>query len=106
MTEKEFVKIISIIQDVDSISENLSNLGVVICGNKIYQHTFFLTKYILEKEYSLEGLEWINWWLYDLPQLKKITPEKPHAYDELGEPIILDTINDLYNLLEKNYKNG
>lgn len=81
-------------------------IKVIIRNNPIYDNTSFLIDYILKKEYGEEGLGWFNWFLYELPEVKQYSDSIHHAYDSNGIPIILNTITDLYNFLEENYKNG
>jgi hypothetical protein len=105
MTKEVFTKIISSIQDIIKMTNQLSKIGVIISNSPIYDNTLFLCEYIFEKEYGKEGLEWINWFLYDLPEVKTHSKNKHHAFDENGNSITLDTMDDLYDFLEKTYQN-
>lgn len=106
MTKNEFIKVITSIQNLNKTANQLSKIGVIITNSPIYDSMSFLSDYIFKKEYGEEGLGWVNWFLYDLPEVKRYSNDKHHAYDSNGIPIILNTITDLYNFLEGNYKNG
>ena len=47
-----------------------------------------------------EGIDWINWWLYEKPALFKGEADN-QAYDENNKVIPTDTIDDLWNIVEK-----
>lgn len=105
MIKSDFIKIINIIEENNKCSDDLNKLGIQIDNFILWENACVLYEYILEKEYIGEGIDWIFWWLYDYPQLKEKEPNKPHAWDKNNNPIKLDSIDDLYYFLEKEYKN-
>ena len=105
MKKTDFIKIINIIEENNKCSDDLNKLGIQIEDLILRENACVLYEYILEKEYTGEGLDWIFWWLYDYPELKEKEPNKHHAWDKDNNPIKLDSIDDLYYFLEKEYKN-
>lgn len=106
MIKEDFLKVIEINQRNDSNTDLLRSIGVCIIDSTFNEDLFFLTNYILSKEYNKEGLDWVSWWLYELPMMKGKHDSSEHfAYNEDGTPIILDTPEQLYEFLEVNYKN-
>lgn len=105
MKKSDFIKIINIIEENNKCCDDLNKLGIQIDDFILWENACVLYEYILEKEYTGEGLDWIFWWLYDYPELKEKEPNKPHVYDKDNNPIKLDSIDDLYYFLEKEYKN-
>ena len=105
MKKSDFIKIINIIEENNKCCDDLNKLGIQIDNFILWENSGVLYDYILEKEYTEEGIDWIFWWLYDYPKLKEKESNKPHAWDKDGNPIKLDSIDDLYYFLEKEYKN-
>lgn len=106
ITKDVFLKIVEINQRNDSNTDLLRNIGIYIIDSPFNEDLYFLTNYIISKEYNKEGLDWFSWWLYELPMMKEKHDSKEHfAYNEDGTPIILDTPEQLYEFLEENYKN-
>lgn len=106
ITKEDFLKIVEINQRNDSNTDLLRTIGIYIIDSPFNEDLYFLTNYILNKEYNKEGLDWISWWLYDLPMIKEKHDSEEHfAYNADGTPIILDTPEQLYEFLEENYKN-
>lgn len=56
--------------------------------------------YLFEQlAFTEEGREWYSWYLYELPSFPK---DKPHAWDEKGDPIILNNDEELWDFFIKN----
>lgn len=72
----------------------------LICLNFLYPNSVggFLDT-VLPELFSDEGVDWVNWWLFEKPGLfKNSLPNE--AYDEDGNIIPTDTIDDLWNLVK------
>lgn len=100
ITEEEFVKLIS---DQKKWDDRLDEVGKVLnCyplnmdwvehGAKLFDTTL----HILFEE---EGVDDINWWLFERP----IFPPGPRMWDENGTVIPTETIEDLWNIV-KDYR--
>lgn len=47
-----------------------------------------------------DGVDWINWWIYERPALFE-GDEVNKAYNEDGSEIPTETVDDLWNIVEK-----
>ena len=52
---------------------------------------------VLPELFSDEGVDWINWWLFEKPGFGG---DPNQAYDEDGNVIPTDTIDDLWNIVK------
>ena len=95
MNLEKFKKIIYIIKNQDKNIRNLYKLGVDIINSDIYENFNKITNILFESILTKEGVDLIDWWLYENVD-KKI-------YDnEDSSKIIADLnkIEDLYKYME------
>lgn len=103
MKQEDFCELINNWNHIQSFQKKLHNIGVVVIDEKYFDSIDYFISYIIKQEYGEIGLDWFEWWYCELPDLKHKNPEKQSfAMDVDGTPIILDTVEQLYNFFEKN----
>ena len=66
---------------------------------KLIEDVELIIDKIFEIHYEKEGIDWINWFIYD----NNYGDKKLEAFDENKKPICYD-IESLYEYIEKNHK--
>ena len=59
-----------------------------------------LAESIWDIVFDEDGIDWINWWIYERPALFE-GDEVNKAYNEDGSEIPTETVDDLWNIVEK-----
>lgn len=102
MVFEDFKKHIEAIQFIDNYRSKLYELGIDVENKELDSAVNTLAFGWVLDLYGEEGHDWVTWWLYELPGLKKRHGEREaFAYNPDGSPINLDTIDDLYKFLEE-----
>lgn len=98
ITFNEFKEVIENFLDFQEELNKYYDLKVDLYDTKLvsFGETMF-DKYI-RLIFNNDGVEWIYWWLFERPSVE---PEE--AWDENGNVIPTETIEDLYNLLQNYY---
>lgn len=99
MTKEGFVKLIENAQNYSKELDRWSDFGIDLFELPISELGWGFLNTVLPELFSDEGVDWVNWWLFEKPGLfKNSLPNE--AYDEDGNIIPTDTINDLWNLVK------
>ena len=107
MEKEAFLKIVDILRKTDDNIDSLGKIGIDVINSQFLNDIYFLANYIIKKEYKESGLDWFLWWVYELPDIKKrIDSKETYAKNVNGDPIILDNAEQLYDFLEKEFKNA
>lgn len=101
ITKEQFIKIISLAQDYEKEVDKWDDFGIQIYEMPIGEIHGQLLDILLENVFTVDGVDWINWWLYE--RISIITGEPLEAYNEDGSIIPTDTVEDLWNLV-KDYR--
>lgn len=95
MNKQTFIKIIKAHQQQDAL---ISKAQVIIdIDSPIIEFGWEMFQLLLESNFNEEDREFIYWWLYE--RVNSYTGEVRQAYDSNGNPIKLDTPEDLWNYL-------
>lgn len=96
ITKSLFVKCIEKHKSQNKILDQLEELGFEIWDTSVIEFGWQMFDAFLESNFNEDGKDWINWWLYE-----RRVPSDMKAYNEDGSEIPMDTIEDLWNLVEK-----
>lgn len=99
VTLKSFKKAIELCQKVNKDCDKLSEVGFDVIDSGMFDGFHRMMTLYLESWLTEDGIEWVEWWLYELPNLKD--EDKPHAQYADGTPIDISTIEKLYNFLQE-----
>ncbi len=97
MKKETFLKLIHTITSVDKSQDSLFKLGIDVVDYPLFNEIIDVIYSIIKDVYGTEGLDWIEWWVYEKtnnPDLQAFTA---------NENAEIRTIDDLYNYLEQNY---
>lgn len=96
ITKKLFVKFIKLVQSYNNNFDKLYELKVDLVNSFLFEDFGILSDLYLDSNYTEEGKDWINWWLFEKP-----IDNEDHAFDEEGNPIKLETIEELYEFVKQ-----
>lgn len=99
MNKITFLKLLDLITNVNKDAETLENLGIDISECSLIVGMCEMFDTIIEEEYGQEGLDWVQWWIYE----KASNPDlKSFETNEEGEQVeIVRNVDELYDYLEK-----
>lgn len=97
MTKEGFVKLIENAQNYSKELDRWSDFGIDLFELPISELGWGFLNTVLPELFSDEGVDWINWWLFEKPGLGG---DPNQAYDENGNVIPTDTIDDLWNIVK------
>lgn len=99
MKKVTFLKLLDLISNVGKDTEKLEELGIDVCESTLVNGMCELFDAVMEDAYGQEGLEWIQWWVYE----KSRNPElKAFETDEHGNEVeIIRSADELYEYLEE-----
>lgn len=98
ISKGEFIELIKEHNAQQEKLDILSKVGVQLWDSDLIEYGNIMFDRLIKARFTEEGSDWIFWWLYELPSLGC---NGPHATDENGDPIPTETIDDLWNLVEK-----
>lgn len=101
ITKEQFIKVINLAQSYEEEVDRWVNFGIEIYDMPIHEIHSRLFDILLENVFTIDGVDWINWWLYE--RISMISKEPLPAYNEDGSIIPTDTVEDLWNLV-KDYR--
>lgn len=95
MTREQFKKYIRDIEEVDELSNKLSDFGIetIECKELFRAEEIFFAW--LEQDFGENGANLVSWWLYE--DVDKI------IYESDGSETNLENIDDLFTYLQENY---
>lgn len=97
MTKEGFIKLIENAQNYNKELDRWSDFGIDLFELPISELGWNFLNVVLPELFSDEGVDWINWWLFEKPGFGG---DPNQAYDEDGNVIPTDTIDDLWNIVK------
>lgn len=96
MTKEKFVKVIEIMGNFNEYCKNMYELGfdLVFANQACEDFICRLPELLLDESIGEEGVDlanWVNWYLYDSPDEKKVTID--------GKEVVINTPEELYDLV-------
>lgn len=101
INKEDFFKFIELNKKQQEGLSTLNNIGFQIWESDIIEYGNIMFDALINSVFTEEGVDWIYWWLYELPLLDG---HEPKATDEYGNPIPVDTIEDLWNIIKEHIK--
>lgn len=98
ITKELFTKFIENAQAYQKELDRWSNFGIDLFELPISELSWNFYNKFLEQAFTVDGIDWVNWWMFE-----KFQPynEKPlEAYNNDGI-IPTDTIDDLWEIVKK-----
>lgn len=99
MTKEEFKNLIKEFREQDERVDILNQVFRDSYASDIIEFGFMMFDQVIKASFTTEGQDWINWYLYE----KRGDPTMK-AFDENNNEIPTETIDDLWNLIEKYVK--
>lgn len=100
MTREDFHDFVDSCQTIDTFIEKLNEIGLEFRNNEVVHSILHIQYLVICRDYGVDGLDWFSWWMYELPALKKKELKESYASEPDGTPIILDTVDQMYDFLE------
>lgn len=101
ITKEKFISSIYHIQNFNNTVDKLCDMGVDILNSDLCNDFDKMQEILFSSNFTEEGCDWINWWLYERKGYGDIINE---AYDSDGNLIKLDTLEELWNLVNNYLK--
>lgn len=98
MTKEGFIKLLQNAQNYNKELDRWYDFGIDLFELPISELGWNFFNDILPELFTDEGIDWINWWLYD--RISITTGEHMKAYDEENKLIPTETVEDLWNLVK------
>ena len=100
ITKEDFIKIIEYIKEINEESDKWSDVGVDFIMTNLGNSICIFQDIVLQAMFIEKGVDWVYWWLYERTPIKE-GDEPNKAYNEDGSEIPTETIDDLWNIVEK-----
>ena len=100
ITKEQFTKVIEDTLKLDKEYDRWNDFGINLWELPIGDAVANLAKSIWDITFDEDGVDWINWWIYERPALFE-GDEVNKAYNEDGSEIPTETVDDLWNIVEK-----
>ena len=97
MNKEGFIKLIENALDYSKELDKWYNFGIDLFELPISELSWNFFNITIEEVFTDDGVDWINWWLFERYGLRE---EINQAYDEDGNIIPTDTIDDLWNIVK------
>lgn len=97
MDKEQFIKLIKQHQKQNELLDELERCGFDIYETQVIEFGFIMFDNVIKSNFNDEGIDWINWWLYE----KNGIFGDLSAFDENDNETPFDTIEDLWNYVEK-----
>lgn len=97
MTKEGFIRLIENALNYSKELDRWDNFGIDLFESLISELGWNFLNVVLPELFSDKGVDWINWWLFDKPGFGE---KLNQAYDEDGNIIPTDTIEDLWNIVK------
>lgn len=101
MKKVTFLKLLDLISNVGKDAEKLEKLGIDVCESTLVNGMCELFDAVMEDAYGQEGLERIQWWVYEKSHNPELKAYKTNEYDKGVE--IIRNVDELYNYLEEHH---
>jgi hypothetical protein len=100
ITKEQFTKVIEDTLKLNKEYDKWDDFGINLLELPIGDTIDDLAKSIWDITFDEDGVDWINWWIYERPALFEGDVVNK-AYNEDGSEIPTETIDDLWNIVEK-----
>ena len=100
ITKEQFTKVIEDTLKLNKEYDRWDNFGINLWELPIGDIVANIAESIWDITFDEEGVDWINWWIYERPALFE-GDEVNKAYNEDGSEIPTETVDDLWNIVEK-----
>ena len=100
ITKEQFTKVIEDTLKLNKEYDRWNDFGINLWELPIGDTTANLAESIWNITFDKDGVDWINWWIYERPPLFE-GDEVNRYYNEDGSEIPTETIDDLWNIVEK-----
>lgn len=100
ITKEDFIKIIEYIKEINEESDKWSDVGIDFIMTNLGNSICIFQDIVLQAMFIEKGVDWIYWWLYERTPIKE-GDEPNKAYNEDGLEIPTETVDDLWNIVEK-----
>lgn len=100
ITKEQFTKVIEDTLKLNKEYDRWDNFGINLWELPIGDIVANLAESIWDITFDEDGVDWINWWIYERPALFE-GDEVNKAYNEDGSEIPTETVDDLWNIVEK-----
>lgn len=99
ITKEQFTKLITAIQALNKEYDRWEDFGINLWDLPIGDRMAEISDLAIKPLFKDEGIDWINWWMYEKPALIEGESDN-EAFDENGNIIPTNTIDDLWNIVE------
>lgn len=103
ITKEQFTKIINTVISYNKELDRWDDFGIEIYNLPLGEYSALLSELTYTNLFNDEGIDCINWWLYEKPALFESEPDK-EIFDENGNIIPTTTIDDLWNIVKEHRK--
>lgn len=100
ITKEQFTKVIEDTLKLNKEYDRWDDFGINLLELPIGDTVADLAESIWNIVFDEDGVDWINWWIYERPALFE-GDEVNKAYNEDGSEIPTETVDDLWNIVEK-----
>ena len=100
ITKEQFTKVIEDTLKLNKEYDRWDDFGINLWELPIGDIIANLAESIWDITFDEDGVDWINWWIYERPALFE-GDEVNKAYNEDGSEIPTETVDDLWNIVEK-----
>lgn len=100
ITKEQFTKVIEDTLKLNKEYDRWDDFGINLWELPIGDIVANIAESIWDITFDEEGVDWINWWIYERPALFE-GDEVNKAYNEDGSEIPTETVDDLWNIVEK-----
>lgn len=100
ITKEQFTKVIEDTLKLNKEYDRWDDFGINLWELPIGDTVASLAESIWNIVFDEDGIDWINWWIYERPALFE-GDEVNKAYNEDGSEIPTETVDDLWNIVEK-----
>ena len=100
ITKEQFTKVIEDTLKLNKEYDRWDNFGINLWELPIGDIVANIAESIWDITFDEEGVDWINWWIYERPPLFEGDKVNKY-YNEDGSEIPTETVDDLWNIVEK-----
>lgn len=100
ITKEQFTKVIEDTLKLNKEYDRWDDFGINLREFPIGDTVADLAESIWNITFDEDGVDWINWWIYERPALFE-GDEVNKAYNEDGSEIPTETVDDLWNIVKK-----
>ena len=105
MVYEKFKEVIDAIRKADDFMENAHKIGIDLIDSPIYEVMPSLYRPFFSYVFGEDGNDWIEWYLYELPTIRRKGHDKDEVYatDSDGKPIDVSSDKSFYDFLVRDY---